>query len=375
MMKEPLPVGDIGALLDLRRTPQCNAVDVVHFVRNLRTVLVSGSGIISNGTIPRLHKSFVEFITSERADPQFRIDALVVDGQIAMKCLQLISRSRDSGERSLLPTGSVRYSIQNWTKHLPGEKISGSGVGVVGGADGLSRVLSTTAGLRKALMLASGDYRTHMYDPKIGLPLPPAQMIPPQYGHSSTFQGSSPIFAIAVSSDGKFIASGDEDGVVQVWDSKSHEPIGKAGKHLGIVGSICFAPDSCWLVSGGWDMTVRMWDCGTGQAIGTPLLGHTNYVFSVCTDGQRISSGGNDGTIWIWSCETRQLIGEPIKVGKFVIAVALSNNGRIAVGVDQEVCVFDIETRQQIGQMKDHSSCSWVDSCHFTRWQSNRLGD
>ena len=91
-----------------------------------------------------------------------------------------------------------------------------------------------------------------------------------------------------------------------------------------------------------------------------PLLGHTNYVFSVCTDGQRIISGSNDGTICIWSCNTRQLIGEPIKVGKFVIAVALSNNGRIAVGVDQDVCVFDIETRQQIAQMKDHGSWVWT---------------
>jgi WD40 repeat protein len=62
----------------------------------------------------------------------------------------------------------------------------------------------------------------------------------------------------------------------------------------------------------------RMWDCGTGQAIGSPLLGHTDEVNSVCTDGQMIISGSDDGTIRIWSCDTRQLIGTPIDAGKIV---------------------------------------------------------
>jgi hypothetical protein len=48
MLKEPLPIGDIGALLDLRRTPKSNPVDILHFVTNLRTVLVAGTGNISN---------------------------------------------------------------------------------------------------------------------------------------------------------------------------------------------------------------------------------------------------------------------------------------------------------------------------------------
>src|SRR5258708_9288681 len=113
-MKEALPIGEIGGLLDLRQTAQSNAVDVVHFVRNLRTVLVAGSGDISNETIPRLHKSFVEFITSERADEQFRVDAHVVDGQIATKCLRLVSKLKNAEQKASLPHGSVPYALHNW---------------------------------------------------------------------------------------------------------------------------------------------------------------------------------------------------------------------------------------------------------------------
>jgi hypothetical protein len=40
-------------------------------------------------------------------------------------------RLRNDGERATLPAGSVRYAIHNWTRHLPGEGISESGVGIV----------------------------------------------------------------------------------------------------------------------------------------------------------------------------------------------------------------------------------------------------
>jgi len=171
VLKEPLPIGDIAALLDLRRKPKSNPVDILHFVTNLRTVLVAGAGKVTNDTIPRLHRSFVEYITSVRADPQFRIDVPAVDDQIATKCLRLVVRLRNDEERDRLPAGCVRYAIQNWTRHLPCETISKSGVGILDGDAGrLCESLSKGAALRKGFMSASGDYRTHMYDPNIGLP-------------------------------------------------------------------------------------------------------------------------------------------------------------------------------------------------------------
>lgn len=354
-LKEPLTIGELSGLLDLRETPDSDPVDMIHFVTNLRTVLVSGTENVSNDTIPRLHKSFVEYITSKRTDPRFRIDLTVVDGRVATKCLRLVGRLKDAGEKALLPARSVRYAIHNWTRHLPGEGTSRSGVGMVGGdPDGLWKILSTTTGLRKGRMSASGDYRTHMYDPWFGLP-PSSLITPPEYSHSSTIRRPRGVWATAVSSDGRLIASGDDSGLVQIWDSSSHEQIGQAGKHNKIVTSVCFSPDSRFLVSGSLDGTVRMWNCDTGQAIGSPLLGHTDEVYSVCTDGQRIVSGGSDGTIHIWSYGTHQLSGQPINVGRTVLAVALSNDGRIGAGVGNNVYIFDIETRQEVASMKGHT--------------------
>jgi len=188
-VKEPLTIGDLSGLLDLRETPDSDLVDIVHFVTNLRTVLVAGTENVGNDTIPRLHKSFVEYITSKRADPRFRIDVPVVDGQIVEKCLRLVVRLRNAGGRVTVPSGSLRYAIHNWMRHFPSEGLLESGVGIVdGGAEELWKMLSTTAALRNVFVSASGDYRTHMYNPGIGLPLE----IPPQY-YSSTMRGSKAV--------------------------------------------------------------------------------------------------------------------------------------------------------------------------------------
>jgi WD40 repeat protein len=163
-----------------------------------------------------------------------------------------------------------------------------------------------------------------MYNPRIDLPTPVCYC---------PIRGSGPIYAIAVSADSKWIASGDWDGFVQLWDSGSYQAIGNAGKHDAMVLSLCFSPDSRWLVSGSKDKSVRMWDCGTAQAIGS-LMGHLKWRHTSAHRG-------------------------PIDAGGMVFAVALSN-GHIAAGVGNDVCIFDIETRQRIASMKGHCNFVWT---------------
>ena len=76
-LKKPLPIGDV--LLGLWHTSTSTPIHILHFATNLQTVLVAGTCEIMKDTIPQLHKSFIEFITSHKANEQFRIDLDVVD--------------------------------------------------------------------------------------------------------------------------------------------------------------------------------------------------------------------------------------------------------------------------------------------------------
>jgi WD40 repeat protein len=69
-----------------------------------------------------------------------------------------------------------------------------------------------------------------------------------------------------------------------------------------LVTSVAFSPDGHRIVSGSNDLTLRLWDADTGQPIGAPFTGHTNWVTSVAfsPDGQRVVSGSNDATLRFW---------------------------------------------------------------------------
>jgi len=210
-------------------------------------------------------------------------------------------------------------------------------------------------------MSVSGDYRTHMYDPAQGFP-PPA---PFHFSHSATIDVGKPVNSVAVSMDGRLIASGGDTADIQLWDGRHYKPVGPLQGHLHSdwVNSMSFSPDSRWLVSGGDDKSIRVWDCWTGtvnQAVGDTLLGHTDFVWSVCTDGAFIISGSRDRTIRIWDLAYRTQLGSPINTDDSIDAVALSNDGRIiAAGVKHTVCVWDVSTRRRIASMKGHKSKVW----------------
>jgi transcription initiation factor TFIID subunit 5 len=77
----------------------------------------------------------------------------------------------------------------------------------------------------------------------------------------------APITASAVSPDGKYLATGADDGVISLWDIAAGKRLKNMRGH-GTAGiySLSFSQQSNVMISGGADMTVRCWDVlyGTG---------------------------------------------------------------------------------------------------------------
>lgn len=140
-LREPLPLSALKDLLDLRKPMgKRSPVDVQNFVRKFRTVLVTGTEDVTDETIPRLHKSFIEFITGERAGA-LRVHRGSTDEDLAIKCLRQVNGLRRNqcgiehwaafnkdipdlkANIDLHLTAQLRYACRFWAHHLPKQEI------------------------------------------------------------------------------------------------------------------------------------------------------------------------------------------------------------------------------------------------------------
>jgi WD40 repeat protein len=116
------------------------------------------------------------------------------------------------------------------------------------------------------------------------------------------------VTSVAYSPNGKYIASGSDDGTVRVWDATTATLRHTLTGHDSRVTSVSFSPDGKYIASGSYDWTVRVWDATTATLRHT-LTGHDSLVTSVSfsPDGKYIASGSNDGTVRVWDATTATL--------------------------------------------------------------------
>jgi WD40 repeat protein len=169
------------------------------------------------------------------------------------------------------------------------------------------------------------------------------------------------------SPDGKRIASASlADRTVRIWDADTGRPVGTPVlAHTDKVWSVAYSADGHRLVSASGDGTLRVWDADTGTSLGPPLQGHTDQVFSAAfsPDGRRIVSGGADKTIRIWDTQTGRQLGATL-VGHTgaVWSVAFSPDGRRVVSgsADHTIRMWDVDSgRPASPVMRGHGDVVW----------------
>ncbi|MEV7432549.1 nSTAND1 domain-containing NTPase [Streptomyces griseoviridis] len=115
--------------------------------------------------------------------------------------------------------------------------------------------------------------------------------------------------ALAYSPDGGTLASAGADGTIRLWDVGDRRRARLVGTpvagHRGPVNTLAFAPDGRTLASGSDDDTVRLWRISgprPATPVGSVLAGHTEAVVSLTfsRDGRTLASGGNDNTVRLW---------------------------------------------------------------------------
>ncbi len=126
----------------------------------------------------------------------------------------------------------------------------------------------------------------------------------------------------AFSPDGGRLVSGDEKGVVIVWEFPSRQKLRTLKAHAAWVTSIAFSPDGKRFATSGDDHNIVVWDTARLEKV-IELRGHQWAVVSIAfsSDGQRLAStsGGQPGRTIIWetnSWQKKQELPLAFTVGK-----------------------------------------------------------
>ena len=145
----------------------------------------------------------------------------------------------------------------------------------------------------------------------------------------------SAVNAVAILPDG-LLATGGEDGKIAIWRAGAAEPIQQFSGHTAPIVALAVSPDGKRIASASWDRSVRVWPLDGGPAL--VLEGHQQNVNGVAfmPDSQALVSVSHDPEVRIWSLDGDAPTN--VKLLTPLNSVAVAPDGEIAAaGADGKV--------------------------------------
>jgi WD40 repeat protein len=156
--------------------------------------------------------------------------------------------------------------------------------------------------------------------------------------------------AMAIAFDGQSLFSANQT-ILERWSLESGNLVASFEKHRDWITCVAISPDGKTVATGGHDHWVILWDAKTGRP-NHVLLGHKHRVNSVTfsPDGRTLASGSNGGELMLWDVATgQQFFTLPGQLGP-VWDIAFTPDGKTLVSLAEygnrgEVCLWNAGPR------------------------------
>jgi WD40 repeat protein len=192
-----------------------------------------------------------------------------------------------------------------------------------------------------------------------------AAIVPAAVGQPVKAHGAL-VHAIAVSPDGKLVATAGFDNTVKVWDVGADGSLKEKkvlSGHTGPVYAVAFHPKEAGvLVSASLDKTARVWNLADGKTT-LEIKGHTDIVDTVAysPDGKAVATAGADKSVRLWNAKDgKELKNLGVHTGS-VYSVAFSADGKYlasaggdAANKEHVIKVWDVAAQKELKTLKGH---------------------
>ncbi|MDP1563828.1 MAG: serine/threonine-protein kinase [Pirellulaceae bacterium] len=150
--------------------------------------------------------------------------------------------------------------------------------------------------------------------------------------HSIADAHSGAIRALAVSPDGKQLATASWDQTIKIWDVDVAKHVRTIQALSGSLMAVAWSPDGLHLAASGMDFTITVWESATGQLL-QKFSGHefTTRDLSFSPDGRHLASAGADGSVKVWDWRQRELVQTFLGHYGHVTSVDWDTQGRFLI--------------------------------------------
>lgn len=173
------------------------------------------------------------------------------------------------------------------------------------------------------------------------------------------------ILSMAISDDGKFLASAGYDRSIKIWNPETCEHIFTFHGHRDAVSSVSFRSNSHQLYSGSFDRSVKVWNVDQLTYVET-LFGHQDKVLSVDSLAKErcISCGGRDRTLRVWKIvEESQLVFNGTHLDSIDCVCLLNEEYFFSGSSDASLSLWHINKKKPILTQKNahaNGTLNWI---------------